>query len=338
MKFLITGGNGFIGSHTSLKLMMARHEVVIFDNFSNSHPESFKRVCELGRSNSALIQGDIRDRQALRSALQESRPDAVIHFAGLKAVGESVQAPLSYYDNNVAGTLCLLEAMREEGIKTLVFSSSATVYGVPQQVPLHEDHPRSATNPYGRTKLILEDVLEDLHISDPTWRIARLRYFNPVGAHPSGRIGENPHGVPSNLMPYICQVAVGRREYLSIYGGDYATSDGTAIRDYIHVEDLASGHMAALDYFFAQKKGGLITVNLGTGRGYSVLDVVAAFEEATGKKIPYNIVDRRPGDVPSCYADVILSQKLLGWKSTRDLEEMCADAWRWQSQNPLGFQ
>jgi len=337
MQIFITGATGFIGSHTSLGLICGKHNILIYDNFSNSHPESFKRICELAGSHGTLIKGDIRDRKALRSALRETRPDAVIHFAGLKAVGESVQAPLSYYDNNVAGTLCLLEAMRDEGIKTLVFSSSATVYGVPQHLPLREDHPRSATNPYGRTKLILEDVLEDLYASDPSWRIARLRYFNPVGAHPSGRIGEDPRGIPNNLMPYICQVAAGRREFLSIYGGDYPTPDGTGIRDYIHVEDLAAGHLAALDYLFSRDQGELLTVNLGTGRGYSVLEVVAAFEKATGKKIPYKIVDRRPGDVPACYADATLAENLLGWKATRSLEEMCADAWRWQSQNPRGF-
>jgi UDP-glucose 4-epimerase len=337
LSLLITGGSGYIGSHTLLLLLEAGYQVSVLDNFSNSSRESIARVSELAQREPQIFPIDIRDAEAVKCLFRSHPFDAVIHFAGLKAVGESVAHPLEYYDNNVVGTLCLLEAMRDEGIKTLVFSSSATVYGVPQHLPLREDHPRSATNPYGRTKFILEDVLEDFYVSDTSWRIARLRYFNPVGAHPSGRIGEDPRGIPNNLMPYICQVAAGRREFLSIYGGDYPTPDGTGIRDYIHVEDLAAGHLAALEYLFSRDEGELLTVNLGTGRGYSVLEVVAAFEKATGKKIPYKIVGRRPGDVPTCFADATLAEKLLGWKATRSLEEMCADAWRWQSQNPQGF-
>ncbi len=272
------------------------------------------------------------------TAIRESRAEAVIHFAGLKAVGESVQQPLAYYDNNVVGTLRLLEAMRECGVKTLVFSSSATVYGEPQRLPLTEDHPLSATNPYGRTKLMIEEILRDLHRSDPSWRVGILRYFNPVGAHASGLIGEDPQGVPNNLLPYVAQVAVGRLERLNVWGGDYQTPDGTGVRDYIHVVDLAVGHLKALETLATLREPDTcLTVNLGTGKGYSVLDIVRAFEKASGKSVPYRIADRRPGDVASCYADPTLAYKRLGWRAERGIEGMCADAWRWQSMNPRGY-
>lgn len=334
---LLTGGCGYIGSHVCAELLSRGFAASCYDNLANSSTEAINRASTLAGSAACVFQGDIRDKKSLRHALQQSNAQAVIHFAGLKAVGGSVADPLAYHANNVGGTICLLEAMREEGISTLVFSSSATVYGIPQHLPLKEDHPRSATSPYGRTKLIVEDILEDLYASDNSWRIARLRYFNPVGAHPSGLIGEDPRGIPNNLMPYVCQVATGRRAKLSLYGADYPTPDGTGIRDYIHVQDLAAGHLAALDYLLRLEGGELVTVNLGTGRGFSVLEMVHAFKKATGQRIPYEIVARRPGDVPACYADAALASSLLGWQATRGLEEMCADAWRWQSMNPLGF-
>lgn len=343
-RVLVTGGAGYIGSHTCLELLQAGHAVTVLDNLSNSSPESLKRVESLAGRTLSFVQGDIRDGDLLRRVIggpSEGRPrfDAVVHFAGLKAVGESVAQPLSYYDNNLTGTICLLRAMAEGDLKTLVFSSSATVYGDPVSVPILESFSRSATNPYGRSKLVIEDMLEDLYRSDPSWRIARLRYFNPVGAHVSGLIGEDPSGAPNNLMPYVSQVAIGRREYLQVFGGDYPTPDGTGVRDYIHVVDLANGHLAALRALWQgdDPSGRLLTVNLGTGVGVSVLDLVKAFELASGRPVPYRIVERRAGDVAACYANPALALTLLGWQARRNLADMCTDAWRWQSQNPHGY-
>ncbi len=332
---LVTGGAGYIGSHTCVELLNAGIGVTVFDNFSNSSPESLARVERITGKRLAVVRGDIRDRDALRAVLQSSGASAVIHFAGLKAVGESVDKPVEYYDNNVVGTLRLIEAMRDCAVRTLVFSSSATVYGDPQRLPLTEDHPLSATNPYGRSKLMIEDILRDLYRSDPSWRLGLLRYFNPAGAHASGLIGEDPQGIPNNLMPFVAQVAVGKREYLNVWGDDYPTPDGTGVRDYIHVVDLALGHLKALERLQAQ--GGCFVVNLGTGIGYSVLDMVRAFEKASGKPVPYRVAARRPGDIASCYADSALARELLGWKALRGLDAMCADGWRWQAGNPRGF-
>ncbi|MFN0163175.1 MAG: UDP-glucose 4-epimerase GalE [Burkholderiales bacterium] len=332
---LVTGGAGYIGSHTCVELLAAGYDVTIFDNFSNSHPEAVRRIVGISGRAPRLVEGDIRDRSALAGALTQSGARAVIHFAGLKAVGESVEKPLEYYDNNVVGTLRLLEAMRECGVMTLVFSSSATVYGDPQRLPLTEDHPLSATNPYGRSKLMIEDMLRDLHRSDTRWRLALLRYFNPTGAHQSGQIGEDPQGIPNNLMPFVAQVAAGRREFLNVWGGDYPTPDGTGVRDFIHVVDLAQGHLKALEKL--DSGGGLVTVNLGTGTGYSVLDMVRAFEAASGRPVPYRVAERRPGDIASCYADPGLAKALLGWEAKRGLADMCADMWRWQEKNPQGY-
>ena len=332
---LVTGGAGYIGSHTCVELLNAGEDVTVFDNFCNSQPESLARVERITGKRPGLIQGDIRDRTALVTALRQSGATAVIHFAGLKAVGESVEKPLAYYDNNVVGTVRLLEAMRECGVKTLVFSSSATVYGDPQRLPLTEDHPLSATNPYGQTKLVIEDMLRALHHSDPTWRIGILRYFNPVGAHQSGLIGEDPQGTPNNLLPFVAQVAVGRREFLNVWGNDYDTPDGTGVRDYIHVVDLALGHLKALERLKTHAE--CACINLGTGTGYSVLDMVLAFEHASGRPVPYRVAPRRAGDIASCYADPAQAMTLLGWQAQRGLETMCADAWRWQSNNPNGY-
>ena len=332
---LVTGGAGYIGSHTCVELLNAGFDVTVFDNFCNSHPEALRRIERITGKKPGLIRGDVRDRAALVAALRESRACAVIHFAGLKAVGESVQNPLSYYDNNVVGTIRLLEAMRECNVNTLVFSSSATVYGDPQRLPLTEDHPLSTTNPYGQTKLVIEDMLRDLYRSDPAWRIGILRYFNPAGAHVSGLIGEDPQGVPSNLMPYIAQVAVGRLEFLNIWGNDYPTPDGTGVRDYIHVVDLALGHLKALERL--QGSAECLTVNLGTGTGYSVLEMVRAFENASGKPVPYQVAERRMGDVAACYADPARAFALLGWRAELDLHAMCLDSWRWQRSNPNGY-
>ena len=335
---LVTGGAGYIGSHTCVELLQAGHEITVFDNFCNSHPESLERVQRITGKRLRFIRGDIRDRAALVTALRASSARAVIHFAGLKAVGESVQKPLSYYDNNVVGSLRLLEAMGECGVKQLVFSSSATVYGDPQRLPLTEDHPLSATNPYGQTKLTVEQMLRDLQRSDPSWRIGILRYFNPVGAHASGLIGEDPQGAPNNLMPFVAQVAVGLRPHLNVFGNDYRTQDGTGVRDYIHVVDLAIGHLKALDALGrAKPQEECLTVNLGTGTGYSVLEIVRAFEQASSKRVTYKIAPRRPGDVAACYADPSKATTLLGWKAERSLADMCADAWRWQSLNPHGY-
>ena len=332
---LVTGGAGYIGSHTRVELVKAGHDIVVFDNFCNSHPEAVARVEKIVGKKVPVVRGDIRDRELLASVLREYRCDSVIHFAGLKAVGESVEKPLDYYDNNVVGSLRLLEAMREVGVKAFLFSSSATVYGDPQRLPLTEDHPLSATNPYGRTKLVIEDMLRDFARSAPDWRIGILRYFNPVGAHESGTIGEDPQGIPNNLMPFIAQVAVGRREKLNVWGNDYPTPDGTGVRDYIHVVDLAIGHVRALERL--EQQAGCFAVNLGTGQGYSVLDMVKAFERASGRPVPYTLAPRRAGDVAACYADPHLARELLGWKAERGLDAMCADAWRWQQQNPKGY-
>jgi UDP-glucose 4-epimerase len=335
MKILVTGGAGYIGSHTCLELLNAGYEVVVVDNLSNSKEESLRRVQELAGKSLEFHKVDLLDKFALQAVFQRHNFASVIHFAGLKAVGESVSVPLRYYQNNVAGTLVLCEVMAAHGVKDLVFSSSCTVYGQPRRVPITEDFPLSATNPYGRSKLMIEEILRDLYVADPAWNIALLRYFNPVGAHPSGRIGEDPRGTPNNLLPYIAQVAVGRLERLSVFGGDYPTRDGTGVRDYIHVVDLAFGHLAAIQKL-AQKPG-VAAYNLGTGQGYSVLEVVAAFERACGKPVPYRIVGRRPGDIAEAYADPSLAQKELGWRAQKGLDEMCADAWRWQSQNPNGY-
>ena len=325
---LITGGAGYIGSHTCFELLAAGYDLIVIDNFSNSKPSVLERVEEISERKITLMEVDIRDRSAVRDVFRHHAIDAVIHFAGLKAVGESVSQPLRYYDNNVSGSIALFEVMAETGVKTLVFSSSATVYGDPASVPIREDFPLSVTNPYGRSKLILEEILRDLFRSDESWHIALLRYFNPVGAHASGLIGEDPNGIPNNLMPYITQVAVGKLPRLSVFGGDYPTHDGTGVRDYIHVVDLARGHLAALRVL--EDKSGVMTVNLGTGQGYSVLDVVHTFEKASGNPIPYKIVARRPGDVAQCYADPTLAHELLGWRAEFNLEDMCRDAWRWQ--------
>ena len=331
----VTGGAGYIGSHTCVELLNAGFDVTVFDNFCNSQPEALARVERITGKKPILIQGDIRNQTALVAALQQSRATAVIHFAGLKAVGESVQKPLTYYDNNVVGTVRLLEAMTECGVKTLVFSSSATVYGDPQRLPLTEDHPLSTTNPYGQTKLVIEDMLRDLFRSDPSWHISILRYFNPVGAHASGLIGEDPQGTPNNLLPFVAQVAVGRRAFLNVWGNDYATPDGTGVRDYIHVVDLALGHLKALERL--QNQAECQAINLGTGVGYSVLDMVHAFEQASGKPVPYQVGARREGDIAACFADPAQALALLGWSAERGLETMCADAWRWQSGNPNGY-
>jgi UDP-glucose 4-epimerase len=334
-EILVTGGAGYIGSHTCVELLKAGFELVVADNLCNSKKTALERVERIAGKKVTFYPADVRDKAALNEIFTRHAIGAVVHFAGLKAVGESVEQPLRYYDNNVAGTLTLCEAMDEAGVKSIVFSSSATVYGDPHAVPIREDFPTSATNPYGRSKLMIEEVLGDLYKSDPAWRVSLLRYFNPVGAHESGTIGEDPNGIPNNLLPYVAQVAVGRRESVRVFGGDYPTPDGTGVRDYIHVVDLALGHVAALRYLDAHE--GLMTVNLGTGHGYSVLDMVAAFAKASGREIPYQIVDRRAGDIACCYADPALAEKLLGWRAERGIEEMCADTWRWQSQNPQGY-
>ncbi len=335
---LVTGGAGYIGSHTCVELLQAGYDITVFDNFSNSHPESLERVQRITGKQLRLIRGDIRDRATLVTALRESGAQAVIHFAGLKAVGESIQQPLSYYDNNVVGSMRLLEAMGICGVKTLVFSSSATVYGDPQRLPLTEDHPLSATNPYGQTKLTVEHMLRDQQCSDASWRMGILRYFNPVGAHQSGLIGEDPQGIPNNLMPFVSQVAVDLRPHLNVFGDDYPTQDGTGVRDYIHVVDLSIGHLRALEVLGrSTQPTECLTVNLGTGTGYSVLEIVRAFEQASGKRVAYKIAPRRPGDVAACYADPSKAAALLGWRAERNLADMCADTWRWQSLNPHGY-
>ncbi|WP_081824298.1 UDP-glucose 4-epimerase GalE [Paenibacillus sp. UNC451MF] len=336
MAVLITGGSGYIGSHTCVELLNAGYEIIVVDNLANSHVESLRRVREITGKDFKFYQIDLMDQEKLdKVVFAQNEIDAVIHFAGLKAVGESVLLPLRYYDNNITGTLALCKVMEKYGVKKLVFSSSATVYGLQERVPISEELPLSATNPYGRTKLMIEEILRDLYKSDSKWSIALLRYFNPVGAHKSGRIGEDPNGIPNNLMPYITQVAVGRLKELQVYGNDYPTPDGTGVRDYIHAVDLAQGHLKALDKVSAST--GVEAYNLGTGRGYSVLDMVAAFESVTGKSIPYKITERRPGDIGVCYADPSKAKRELGWAAKLGLEEMCRDAWRWQLHNPNGY-
>jgi UDP-glucose 4-epimerase len=332
---LVTGGAGYIGSHTAVELLNAGHQVVIVDNLCNSSAKVLDRIEALAGKNFSFVQADVRDGAALDRIFAEHRIDGVIHFAGLKAVGESVAQPLRYFDNNVGSTLALLHAMDSANVRRIVFSSSATVYGDPDQVPINESSRLQVTNPYGRTKLICEDILRDLQQADPRWQVAILRYFNPVGAHISGTIGENPSGTPNNLMPFITQVAVGQREFLSIFGKDYPTPDGTGVRDYIHVVDLAQGHLAALNYL--QNQQASITVNLGTGRGVSVKELADTFARVTGVPVPYRFVDRRPGDVATCYADTRLAQETLGWQAQLGVERMCQDAWRWQSNNPKGY-
>lgn len=335
MKILVTGGAGYIGSHTSVELLRAGYEVVVVDNLSNSKEQALERVEELAGRSLTFYKTDLLDPAGIRAVFAQHQISAVIHFAGLKAVGESVAQPLRYYQNNLAGTFNLCEAMALHGVKNLVFSSSCTVYGSNAQVPLVEDLPHHPINPYGRTKSMIEQALQDVHASDSTWNVALLRYFNPVGAHYSGLIGEDPNGIPNNLMPYVSQVAVGKLPYLRVFGNDYPTPDGTGIRDYIHVMDLADGHLKALEKL--KDNPGLVAYNLGTGRGYSVLEVVAAFERATGRHIPYQVTARRPGDAAISYADPTRAQREMGWKAIRTIDEMCADAWRWQSQNPAGY-
>ncbi len=337
MTILITGGAGYIGSHTALELLNEGYDVVVFDNLSNSSRESLRRVEELTGKQIRFYEGDVQDEKALTDMFKEQRIDAVIHCAALKAVGESVQKPLEYYQNNISGTLTLLKVMREVGVKNIVFSSSATVYGSPEEMPITEACPKGqCTNPYGWTKSMMEQIMSDVQKADPSWNVILLRYFNPVGAHKSGRIGEDPKGIPNNLMPYISQVAVGKLEKLGVFGNDYDTPDGTGVRDYIHVVDLAIGHVKAINYIFTDP--GLDVINLGTGQGYSVLDMVKAFSRACGKEIPYEIKPRREGDIAMCYADPSKAARVLGWKAERGLDEMCEDTWRWQSQNPNGYE
>ena len=335
MKILVTGGAGYIGSHTCIELLESGHEVVVLDNLGNSSLESLKRVEKITQKSISFHQGDVRDKQILHQIFEQHEIDAVIHFAGLKAVGESVERPIEYYDTNVGGTFILADVMREFGCKTFVFSSSATVYGDPHTVPIKEDFPLSVTNPYGRSKLMIEEFLQDVFVADDSWNIALLRYFNPMGAHKSGLIGEDPNDVPNNLIPYISQVAIGKLAKLSVFGGDYNTPDGTGVRDYIHVVDLAKGHVKALQAL--ESKPQVLIVNLGTGNGYSVLDMIKAFEKVSGKNIPYQVVDRRAGDIAICYADPAYAAKKLGWKAKYGLDEMCKDTWRWQSKNPNGY-
>jgi UDP-glucose 4-epimerase len=334
-RILLTGATGYIGSHTWLALHDAGYDVVGVDNFANSSPVVLERLAELLGTRPVFEKVDVCDRAALSAVLDRASVDAVVHFAAHKAVGESMTMPLEYYRNNLGGLINVAQVMQDHGVKTMVFSSSATVYGQPESLPIREDAPLSATNPYGTTKLLGEQLLRELERCDAAWRISYLRYFNPVGAHPSGRIGEDPRGVPNNLMPYVTQVAVGSREYLQVFGNDYDTPDGTGVRDYIHVLDLAEGHVAALRHLIAG--GASHTVNLGTGQGYSVLQLVKAFEAASGRPVPYRIVGRRPGDVAACYADPTLAHRLLGWQASRGLDQMCAHAWTWQRDNPRGF-
>ena len=335
MRVLVTGGAGYIGSHACVELLEAGHSVTVVDNLCNSNEKSLRRVREITGRGLDFVRADLRDGAALDRILREQRFDAAIHFAGLKAVGESVQRPIDYYENNVGGTLSLCRALARAAVRNLVFSSSATVYGDPASVPIREDFPLCATNPYGRSKLFIEEILKDLHGADPTWSLVLLRYFNPVGAHPSGRIGEDPGGIPNNLMPFVAQVAVGKLPRLRVFGDDYPTPDGTGVRDYIHVVDLARGHLAALEKL--REAPGVVVYNLGTGRGYSVLEMVAAFERASGRPIPYEIVARRPGDIATCYADPALAREELGWQAELGIDAMVTDTWRWQSQNPNGY-
>lgn len=336
MAVLITGGAGYIGSHTCVELLKFGYEIIVLDNFSNSKPNSLEVIKKITGKNFKFYEADLLKRESLERIFLENNIEAVIHFAGLKAVGESVSIPLHYYHNNITGTLILCDIMKKFGVRNLVFSSSATVYGVPEKVPITEEFPLDAVNPYGRTKLMIEEILGDLYVSDNSWSIALLRYFNPIGAHESGRIGEDPNGVPNNLMPYITQVAIGKREKLQIYGNDYPTPDGTGVRDYIHVVDVALGHLKALEK--VMKSNSIEAYNLGTGKGYSVMELLSVFEKVSGKKIPYKFVGRRPGDVASCYADVIKAKSKLGWVAERGIEEMVQDSWRWQKKNPNGYE
>lgn len=332
---LVTGGAGYIGSHTVVLLIEAGFEVVVYDNFCNSSREAIRRVEKIVGQAIVVVEGDIRDREGLQRVFDDYPIEAVIHFAGLKAVGESVEKPLEYYDNNVVGSNILFEVMRDNNCKSIVFSSSATVYGDPATTPVKEDFPISATNPYGRSKLFIEEMLRDVFVSDNTWKIVLLRYFNPVGAHISGTIGEDPSDIPNNLMPFIAQTAVGKREFLSVFGDDYDTSDGTGVRDYIHVVDLSDAHVKALQRI--ESFNAVMTINLGTGRGYSVLEMVQAFEKASGKKVAYTIAPRRAGDIAINYADTSYAKEVLGWEATYDIDQMCEDSWRWQSNNPNGY-
>ena len=337
MAILVTGGAGFIGSHTCVELLNAGYEVIVIDNLCNSSQESLRRVEKITGKNVKFYEADIRDTDVLNQIFDKESVECVIHFAGLKAVGESVAKPLEYYDNNISGTLRLCDVMRNHGVKNIIFSSSATIYGEPAFIPITEECPKGiCTNPYGWTKWMLEQILTDLHTADPEWNVVLLRYFNPIGAHKSGLIGEDPKGIPNNLMPYVAQVAIGKLECLGVFGNDYDTPDGTGVRDYIHVVDLAIGHVKALKKI--QEKAGVSIYNLGTGTGYSVLDMVHAFEEASGRKVPYQIKARRAGDIASCYSDAAKAKEELGWTAERGLKEMCEDAWRWQSQNPDGYQ
>ena len=335
MAVLVTGGAGYIGSHTCVELLESGKDIVIVDNFCNSKPESLNRIKKITGKDFKFYEADLLDRDAVKKIFDENHIDSVIHFAGLKAVGESVSIPLRYYHNNITSTLILCEEMAAHGVKKIVFSSSATVYGSPKTVPIKEDFELHTTNPYGSTKLMIEDILRDLYVSDKEWSIALLRYFNPIGAHKSGLIGEDPNGIPNNLLPYVAQVAVGKLPCLSVYGNDYPTHDGTGVRDYIHVVDLAIGHLRAVEK--VTKDTGVHTYNLGTGNGYSVLDVVAAFEKASGKKVNYKIADRRPGDIAVCYADATHAKEELGWVAERGIEEMCADSWNFAKNNPNGL-
>lgn len=337
MKVLVTGGAGYIGSHACVELLEAGHDVVVVDNLVNSSKESVVRIEEITDREITFVQGDVGDAAMLRALFCEQKPDAVMHFAGLKAVGESVCQPLRYYQNNVSSSLVLFEVMAEFGVKTLIFSSSATVYGDPDSVPITESAKLTATNPYGHSKLFIEQILRDLFKADAEWRIGLLRYFNPVGAHRSGRIGEDPNGIPNNLMPYVAQVAVGKLKELSVYGNDYPTIDGTGVRDYIHVVDLVKGHLAALNELKRLPAGEVLTANLGTGNGFSVLEMIMAFEQASGKRVPYEVVARRPGDIASCWADASYAKEKLGWQASLGISQMCEDAWRWQQQNPKGY-
>jgi len=338
MNILVTGGAGYIGSHTCIELIAAGYTPIVLDNLCNSSTVSLDRVEKISGKKITFIEGDIRDSHILDEVFSRFDIYGVIHFAGLKAVGESVAKPFMYYDNNIAGSICLFDSMNRNNVKRIIFSSSATVYGDPQTVPIEENFPVSATNPYGRSKLHLEEILRDIYTSDQAWNIGLLRYFNPVGAHPSGQIGEDPNDIPNNLMPYISGVAVGRYEELSVFGDDYETPDGTGVRDYIHVVDLAKGHVKALQAFESDKVENLYTVNLGTGIGYSVLEMVNAFADASNKKVAYKIVDRRPGDIACCYANPALAKELLGWEAEFGIQAMCDDTWRWQSNNPKGYE
>ena len=336
MKILVTGGAGFIASHTNVELLNAGYDVVVVDNLVNSSRESVARVEELTGKKISFYEEDLLNEKAIDAIFEKENIDSVIHFAALKAVGESCQIPLRYFDNNLTGTLNLLKVMEKHGVKSIVFSSSATVYGKPESVPIREDFPLSVSNPYGRTKLIIEDMLRDIYKSDNEWDIALLRYFNPIGALECGMIGENPHGIPNNLLPYVAKVAAGQLECVNVFGDDYDTPDGTGVRDYIHVVDLATGHIKALEKLVTHP--GLVTYNLGTGVGYSVLDIIKNFEKACGKEIPYKITPRRPGDIDMCYADPAKAKEELGWEATRSIDKMCEDAWRWQTKNPNGYE